>query len=30
MAGGGLEELMKAAFGDVTKMLTGENFYQNT
>ena len=26
----GLEELMKAAFGGVTKMLTGKNFPQNT
>ena len=29
MAGSGLEELMKAAFGGVTKMLTGKNFPQN-
>ena len=29
-AGSGLEEVMKAAFGDVTKMLTGKNFPQNT
>ena len=30
MAGSGMEELMKAAFGGVTKMLTGKNFPQNT
>ena len=30
MAGSGLEELMKAAFGGVAKMLTGKNFPQNT
>ena len=30
MAGSGLEELMKAAFGGVMKMLTGKNFPQNT
>ena len=30
MAGSGLEELMKAAFGGVTKMVTGKNFPQNT
>ena len=30
MAGSGLEELMKAAFGGVTLMLTGKNFSQNT
>ena len=30
MAGSGLEELMKAAFGGVTKMLTSKNFPQNT
>ncbi len=30
MAGSGLEELMKAAFEGVTKMLTGKNFPQNT
>ena len=30
MAGSWLEELMKAAFGNVTKMLTGKNFPQNT
>ena len=30
MAGSGLEELMKTAFGGVTKMLTGKNFPQNT
>ena len=30
MTGSGLEELMKAAFGGVTKMLTGKNFPQNT
>ena len=30
MAGSELEEIMKAAFGSVTKMLTGKNFPQNT
>ena len=30
MAGSGLEELMKAAFGGVMKMLTGNNFLPNT
>ncbi len=30
MAGSGLEVLMKAAFGGVTKMLTGRIFSQNT
>ena len=30
MAGSGLEELMKAAFGGVMKMLTVKNFPQNT
>ena len=30
MAGSGLEELMKPAFGGVMKMLTGKNFPQNT
>ncbi len=30
MAGSGLEKVMKAAFGGVTKMLTGKNFPQNT
>ena len=30
MAGSGLEELMKAAFGGVTKILTSEDFSQNT
>ena len=30
MPGGGLEELMKAVFGGVMKMLTGKNFPQNT
>ena len=30
MAGSGLEELMKAAFGGEMKMLTGKNFPQNT
>ena len=30
MAGSGLEELIKAAFWDVTKMLTGKNFPPNT
>ena len=30
MAGSGLEELMKAAFGGVMKMLIGKNFPQNT
>ena len=30
MAGNGLEEVMKAAFGDVMKMLTGKNFPQKT
>ena len=30
MAGSGLEELMKAAFGGKMKMLTGKNFPQNT
>ena len=30
MAGSGLEEPMKAAFGGVMKMLTGKNFPQNT
>ena len=30
MAGSGMEELLKAAFGGVTKMLTGKNFPQNT
>ena len=30
MAGSGLEELMKTAFWDVMKILTGQNFPQNT
>ena len=30
MAGSGLEELMKAAFCGVTKILTSKNFLQNT
>ena len=30
MAESGLEELIKAAFEGVTKMLTGKNFPQNT
>ena len=30
IAGSGLEELMKAAFRGVKKMLTGTNFSQNT
>lgn len=30
MAGSGLEEIMRAAFGGVPKMLTGKNFPQNT
>ena len=30
MAGSGLEEVIKAAFGGVMKMLTGKNFPQNT
>ena len=30
MAGSGLEELMKSAFGGVMKMLTGKNFSPNT
>ena len=30
MAGSGLKELLKAAFGGVMKMLTGNNFPQNT
>ena len=30
MAGSGLEEVMKATLGGVTKMLTGKNFPQNT
>ena len=30
MAVSGMEELLKAAFGGVTKMLTGKNFPQNT
>ena len=30
MAGSGLEEVMKAAFGGAMKMLTGKNFPQNT
>ena len=29
MAGSGLEQVMKAAFGGVMKMLTGKNFTQN-
>ncbi len=30
MGNSGLEEVLKAAFGGVTRMLTGKNFPQNT